>query len=83
MKSVLNISLLCLMTFLFSMISVAQHTQEIQLKQAYKKEKDVSKSFMRLLTLGEYYKEYNIYLADSLKQVILQKSYSLGDNYKF
>ncbi len=65
------------------MISVAQHTQEIQLKQAYKKEKDVSKSFMRLLTLGEYYKEYNIYLADSLKQVILQKSYSLGDNYKF
>lgn len=68
---------------MFSVVSFSQNDKEQNLKLALKKEKDDTKAFLRLLSLGEYYKEHNIFRADSLKHVILQKSRDLDEEYRF
>lgn len=83
MKKTMKTYLFCLLTFMFSVVSFAQNDKEQNLKHALKKEKDDTKAFLRLLSLGEYYKEHNIFRADSLKHVILQKSRDLDEEYRF
>ena len=75
--------ILCVITFLFSMCVLGQNNEEVQLKRAIKKEKNSSRKFDYLLSLGEYYKGHNIHRADSLKHVILQKSRALNDECRF
>ena len=38
---------------------------------------------MRLMALGEYYADHDIYLADSLQKVILKKSRNFPDSIRF
>jgi len=64
-------------------ISIGQTAREKQLLESVRKEKDESKRFKRLLILGEYYKSNNIYRADSLKDVLLQKSRVFDDSIRF
>ncbi|MCF8415438.1 MAG: tetratricopeptide repeat protein [Crocinitomicaceae bacterium] len=61
----------------------SQTAREKQLLESIRKEKDESKRFKRLLILGEYYKSNNIYRADSLKDVLLQKSRVFDDSIRF
>lgn len=58
-------------------------TKEKQLIDNYRKEKDDQKKFVQLLKLGEYYKNYNIHRADSLKSIILDKSRIFNDSLRF
>ena len=83
MQQSLKTYFVCLITILFSVISFSQKNQEKQLKQLLKTEKNSSKQFMRMIALGEYYKQHDIHRADSLKSVILKKSENLSDTYKF
>lgn len=61
----------------------AQSTREQQLIQSYKSEKQPKKKFRRLMALGEYYKEHNIYRADSIQAVILDESRNFEDSIRF
>lgn len=83
MKKTLKTYIFCLLTFMFSYVSFSQNNKEHNLKTAFKKEKNTTKAFLRLLNLGEYYKEHNIFRADSLKHVILQKSRDLDEINRF
>ena len=65
-------------TFVFG-----QKSEEIRLKSALNREKKETRKFTRLLILGEFYKNHNIYLADSISHVILQKSRHLDDLQRF
>lgn len=58
-------------------------TSEKQLIKSYRVEQDPTKKFMRLMALGEYYTEHDIYLADSLQGVILKKSRNFPDSIRF
>lgn len=58
-------------------------TKEKQLIENYKKESNEQQKFKNLLQLGEYYKNYNIHRADSLKSVILDKSRIFNDSLRF
>ena len=64
-------------------VGYSQTAREKQLLESIRKEKDESKRFKRLLILGEYYKSNNIYRADSLKDVLLQKSRVFDDSIRF
>jgi tetratricopeptide (TPR) repeat protein len=64
-------------------LAVFSQTGEKQLIKSYKAEKDPTKKFMRLMALGEYYSEHDIYLADSLQEVILKKSRNFPDSIRF
>jgi tetratricopeptide (TPR) repeat protein len=68
---------------MFSISAYSQKKEEYHLKQAYKTEKDISRRFMRLLALGEFYKQNDLHLADSIKTIILKKSESLDPYYQF
>lgn len=85
MKTIIQNSKLFITTlFLLLLVhSFSQSESESRLKIAYKKEKNEFKKFSRLLQLGEYYKNHNIYLADSISHVILQKSRNLGHIQRF
>jgi tetratricopeptide (TPR) repeat protein len=61
----------------------AQVSKEKQLIESIRKEKNETKKFLRLLSLGEYYKQNNLYRADSLKDVLLQKSRVFDDSIRF
>lgn len=61
----------------------AQTVKERQLIESIKKERNDSKKFLRMLSLGEYYKQNNLYRADSLKDVLLQKSRVFDDSIRF
>ena len=65
-------------TFVFG-----QKNEEIRLKSALSREKNENRKFTRLLNLGEFYKNHNIYLADSISHVILQKSRNLDNLQRF
>lgn len=56
---------------------------ERQLIDNYRKESNDTKKFLRLLRLGDYYKDNNIHKADSLKSVILDKSRVFNDSLRF
>ncbi len=80
-----HILYLIVMSF-FILLPTVGHSQtarEKQLLESIRKEKDESKRFKRLLILGEYYKSNNIYRADSLKDVLLQKSRVFDDSIRF
>lgn len=61
----------------------AQSTRETQLIESVRKEKNETKKFLRMLSLGEYYKQNNIHRADSLKDILLQKSRVFDDSIRF
>ena len=80
-----HILYLIVMSF-FILLPTVGHSQtarEKQLLESIRKEKDESKRFKHLLILGEYYKSNNIYRADSLKDVLLQKSRVFDDSIRF
>lgn len=58
-------------------------TSEAQLIKSYKAEQDPTRKFMRMMALGEYYANHDIYLADSLQDVILKKSRNFPDSIRF
>jgi tetratricopeptide (TPR) repeat protein len=68
---------------LFSTAGFSQHKSERDLIRAYKLENDPAKKFAKKLELGQYYKEKNIYRADSLRTILLEESRSLGDSLRF
>jgi tetratricopeptide (TPR) repeat protein len=80
-----HILFLIVMSFfiLVPTVGYSQTAREKQLLESIRKEKDESKRFKRLLILGEYYKSNNIYRADSLKDVLLQKSRVFDDSLRF
>jgi sensor histidine kinase YesM len=80
-----HILFLIVMSFfiLVPTVGYSQTAREKQLLESIRKEKDESKRFKRLLILGEYYKSNNIYRADSLKDVLLQKSRVFDDSIRF
>jgi tetratricopeptide (TPR) repeat protein len=80
-----HILYLIVMSFfiLLPTVGQSQTAREKQLLESIRKEKDESKRFKRLLILGEYYKSNNIYRADSLKDVLLQKSRVFDDSIRF
>ena len=63
--------------------TTAQVSKEKQLLESIRKEKNESRKFLRMLSLGEYYKQNNLYRADSLKDVLLQKSRVFDDSIRF
>jgi len=82
MTKTLKTYLICIVAIMFSVTTFSQNNEEFKLKTSLKKEKNSSKHFMRLLALGEYYKQHNILKADSIKHVILKKSTSLSTFYR-
>jgi tetratricopeptide (TPR) repeat protein len=88
MKYIIQSLVFCLMPLLFCGYThgqnnaIGSHTEE-QLKQAIYREKNDTKSFMRTLALGEYYKSNNIHRADSLTSIITRRSRTLGADYRF
>lgn len=58
-------------------------TSEAQLIKSYKAEQDPTRKFMRMMALGEYYADHDIYLADSLQEVIVRKSRDFPDSIRF
>ena len=64
--------------FIFS-----QQKEEYKLQHAIEKEKSEAKKFSRLLALGEFYENHNIYKADSISHLILKKSRNLSSIMKF
>jgi len=63
--------------------SFGQNTREKILIESIKKEKNETRQFLKMLSLGEYYKTKNIYRADSMKHVLLQKSRIFDDSIRF
>ena len=63
--------------------AVFAQTSEAQLIKSYKAEQDPARKFMRMMALGEYYVDYDIYLADSLQKVILKESRNFPDSIRF
>lgn len=69
--------------FLCPLFLFSQNGKERQLLESIKREKNETKQFLRMLALGEYYKQHNIYRADSMKHVLLQKSRVFDDSIRF
>ncbi|MFT5778206.1 MAG: tetratricopeptide (TPR) repeat protein [Crocinitomicaceae bacterium] len=61
----------------------AQQSHEAQLIKSHRLEKNPSRKFLRLMALGEFYKEHNIYRADSIQHVILRESRNFDDSTRF
>ncbi len=74
-----------LFVFLFSGVSVsyAQGAREKQLLESIKKETNETRKFRRMLALGDFYKANNLQAADSIKDVLLQKSRVFDDSLRF
>ena len=64
-------------------LAFGQNGQEKQLLESIRREKNDTKKFLRLLSLGEYYKAHNIHRADSLRVVLLQKSRIFDDSIRY
>jgi len=78
-----SISLLVILFMSMTWTLYAQPAKEKQLLESIRKEKDETKQFLRLLSLGEYYAQHNIHKADSLKDILLTKSRSYGDSIRY
>jgi tetratricopeptide (TPR) repeat protein len=61
----------------------AQTAYEKKLIQSIRLERNAKKQFLRMLSLGEYYKTINIYRADSMSHVLLSKSRQFEDSIRF
>ena len=75
--------LLLTLIFLCPSLLHAQTSREKQLIESIKREKNDTKKFLRMLSLGEFYKHNNIYRADSMSHVLLQKSRVFNDSLRF
>ena len=64
-------------------VGYSQLSHEQQLIKSYESESNPKKKFTRLMALGEYYKEHNIYKADSIQHVILDQSRKFEDSIRF
>ena len=64
-------------------ISYGQSTKENQLIKSYYSEKNLNKKYSRLMALGEYYKQFNIQKADSLRHIIVDESINFEDSIRF
>ena len=76
----------CLLTLVFLLVGIfafSQESHEAQLIKSHRAEQNPKTKFLRLLALGEYYKENNIYRADSIQEVILRKSRNFDDSLRF
>ena len=74
----------CLVIFLLPVQFIfSQQKEEYKLQHAIEKEKSEAKKFSRLLALGEFYENHNIYKADSISHLILKKSRNLSSIMKF
>ena len=82
-KRFYKISIIIVLSLLVNSNFFAQDTEEQQLIEIAKKESNPSKKLLRLIALGEYYKQHNIYKADSLKEVIHQLSIGKSDFHKY
>lgn len=60
-----------------------QSPKEKLLIESVQKEQNETKQYVKMLSLGEYYKVKNIYRADSMKHVLLQKSRDFDDSIRF
>jgi tetratricopeptide (TPR) repeat protein len=79
-------SLKTIVVLLFLSVTIISHAQparEKQLVESIRNEKDETKQFLRMLSLGEYYAQYNIHKADSLKNILLSRSRSFGDSIRY
>jgi tetratricopeptide (TPR) repeat protein len=78
-------SIFFLFAFLFvcGSFSHAQGVREKQLIESIKKETNETRKFRRMLALGEYYKGNNLQRADSIKDVLLQRSRVFDDSLRF
>lgn len=83
LKTLLFRYLLLSLLLLSGWHTTAQVSKEKQLLESIRKEKNESRKFLRMLSLGEYYKQNNLYRADSLKDVLLQKSRVFDDSIRF
>ena len=72
-------SLLIIILTLGADTTIGQEAHEAQLIKAHRGEPNPEKKFLRLMALGEYYKENNIYRADSIQKVILKRSRNFGE----
>jgi tetratricopeptide (TPR) repeat protein len=77
------IQIIAVVFLMLSSSLFSQIREESQLIGAYKSEKNENRKFSRLLSIGDYYKQNNIHKADSLKNVILEKSKTLNESYRF
>lgn len=86
MKQKLNLNkllaLLCLLLVHFSSFSQSK-SRENTLISEYNKEQNDLKKFLKLLELGNYYKQFNLQKADSLKTIIKEKSRVFSDSVRF
>ncbi len=78
---------LCLTTLLLVGLNGVCYAQkskkERQLIQSISAEASQKKKFNRIMALGQYYKEYNIARADSIRHVIVRKSRQFSDSIRF
>ncbi len=72
-----------IVSFSNSVVGQSANSKEKQLLDNYRKETDETKKFLRLLRLGDFYKQYNIHKADSLKTIIIEKSRVFSDSLRF
>lgn len=63
--------------------SHGQSTKESQLVKSYFSENNAKKKYSRLMALGEYYKQFNILKADSIRHVIVDESINFEDSIRF
>jgi tetratricopeptide (TPR) repeat protein len=61
----------------------AQTAYEKKLIQSIRLERNAKKQYLRMLSLGEYYKTINIHRADSMRQLLLVKSSEFEDSIRF
>jgi tetratricopeptide (TPR) repeat protein len=67
----------------FSLQGKAQTAYEKKLIQSIRLERNAKKQYLRMLSLGEYYKTINIHRADSMSHVLLAKSRQFEDSIRF
>ncbi len=82
-KSFTSLFFLLILLWLNPNFSYGQNSREKQLIETIKREKNDTKKFLRMLSLGEYYKTNNIFRADSMTHVLLQKSRVFDDSLRF
>jgi tetratricopeptide (TPR) repeat protein len=81
-RGILWIQLILFVTLLSGEVH-GQGVREKQLLESIRKEKKETTRFLRMLSLGDYYKQNNIHRADSLKDVLLQRSRIFDDSIRF
>ncbi len=68
---------------LFSLQGNSQTAYEKKLIQSIRLERNPKKQYLRMLSLGEYYKTIHIHRADSMSHVLLAKSRQFEDSIRF